>query len=348
MRRGSWLLAGAISLAACGPILGIRNTAGPRPFEHHAHVEKGINCRECHAGIASAGDTGPLHLPQTADCMRCHTKPHDTRACDGCHGLSWAREGAALARENLRFEHATHVSRVRGDCVRCHEGVTRDADRVRPPMALCLSCHQHRDQFATRNCEMCHVDLRGEHVLPESHVAHEGDFLREHGVRAAAARDLCATCHSERFCGGCHGATVAVLPERLHFDDPLRPGVHRAGFLSRHPNEARTQPGLCTTCHATSTCESCHERRGVRAVPGTRSPHPPGWSGLRGQRNDHGRAAWRDPAECASCHSGAGEALCVGCHSVGGPGGNPHRPGWQSTLRPTIDAPCRACHGAGR
>src|SRR4030095_15671649 len=109
------------------------------------------------------------------------------------------------------------------------EGVARDAESLRPTMAGCLSCHEHREEFDARDCDACHVDLETEGTLPESHLVHDGDFVREHGVRAAAARDLCETCHAESLCAGCHGVTTPALPERLAFDDPLAPGLHRAG-----------------------------------------------------------------------------------------------------------------------
>jgi hypothetical protein len=175
---------------------------------------------------------------------------------------------------------------------------------------------------------------------------HDGDWLREHGPNAASAADLCATCHAETFCAGCHGATTPALPERIAFDDPLRAGVHRAGFRSRHAEEARAQPGLCNTCHRPESCTSCHADRGVLAGAGGGSPHPPGWLGSPGQRNDHGPAAWRNAAECASCHAGPGEMSCVGCHRVGGVGGDPHPPGWSSS-RDQAELPCRLCHVAG-
>jgi hypothetical protein len=212
-------------------------------------------------------------------------------------------------------------------------------------MAVCLGCHQHSDQFSARQCDQCHVDLIGERLLPTSHLVHEGDWLREHGTRAASAMALCSTCHTNKQCAGCHGVgTVPALPSILHFDDTLALGMHRAGFRSRHSLEARAQPGLCTTCHDTKSCDTCHADRHVSVAGGGQSPHPPGWLGLRGEPNDHGRAAWRDPAVCASCHSGQGEQMCVGCHRVGGVGGNPHRPGWTSEKRPNVDQPCRLCH----
>jgi len=42
---------------------------------------------------------------------------------------------------------------------------------------------------------------------------------------------------------------------------------------------------------------------------------------------------------CAGCHGGAGEQLCVGCHKVGGPGGNPHGAGFASHKDKRRDVP---------
>jgi len=346
VKKLSLLLALAMLLVACAQILGIRPPE-KKPFPHHEHTAKaGITCLRCHAGILGATDTGPLHLPTTATCVGCHQKPHDTRECNGCHGLSYVREEAQMDLDHLKFKHSTHSKRLKDNCAYCHRGVETNSDHVRPTMALCLSCHEHQEDFtAARTCDRCHKNLRGEEVRPESHVAHDGDWLREHGNRAYSAPDLCSTCHADKFCGGCHGRTVPILPEKLAFDDPMRAGVHRAGFVSRHSLEARTQPGLCSTCHSTGQfCEGCHQKNGVDVSSGGRSPHPNGWVGLRGESNDHGPAAWADPSVCAACHTGAGESLCIGCHRVGATGGSPHRPGWTSKMRPTIDQPCRSCH----
>jgi predicted CXXCH cytochrome family protein len=334
----------ALGLAACAGVLGIKPRNAERPFEHRAHTTRGINCLECHAGASRAEDTGPLHLPTTETCTSCHEKPHDPRPCAGCHGQAHTRHEAELAKKHLRFSHARHVPTLGGQCVPCHAAAgDAEAESLRPPMAQCFSCHAHRDQWAVRDCQGCHVDLPSELVRPSSHVIHEGDFVREHGVRAASSRDLCATCHSEPFCAKCHGVTVPTLPWRLAFDSPRLTGLHRAGFRTRHAEEARANPGLCTTCHAQDRfCQSCHEERRVGALGGARSPHPPGWVRARG--GEHGRAARMDPLACASCHGGAGEALCVGCHRVGGPGGNPHGRGFASALDPMRDAPCRMCH----
>ena len=195
----SLLMPIALTLGACAGVLGLNRASSGRPFEHRAHAEHGVNCVACHKGVATAGDDGPLHLPSANDCRACHAKPHDDRECSDCHGESHVRGGAELAKQHLRFAHGAHMAEVHGDCVRCHVGAG-DARPVtlRPTMATCFGCHAHEDAWHARDCDSCHVDLHEERTLPASHVVHDGDWLREHGVRAAAARDLCATCHTER------------------------------------------------------------------------------------------------------------------------------------------------------
>jgi len=332
----------AVALAACAGVLGLRARSEGRPFAHRAHVAAGVSCLRCHPGVERAGDTGPLHLPGAADCASCHREPHDRRPCLGCHATPWTAGSAAEARTHLTFSHARHLPALQGNCVRCHADVARGDGPLRPRMATCLGCHAHRDQLRPAACDVCHADLPAERALPSSHVVHDGDWLREHGVRAAADAELCAACHSERSCAACHGATTPRLPARRAFDDPTAASVHRAGFRSRHADEARAQPGTCAACHDDTSCADCHQREGV-AGAGARSPHPPGWLGLDRGGNEHGRAARRDPASCAACHGGAGEALCIGCHRVGGVGGNPHPPGW-SDDRSRSQLPCRSCH----
>jgi len=337
------LLFVAVFVAACAGILGIKKRDNTRPFEHRRHSLAGVSCVDCHEGIQTAGEDGPLHLPTTATCVKCHSKPHDTRDCGSCHGTTHARDGAALARKHLKFEHKGHLANVKGQCVPCHANAGGpDSETLRPAMAQCFTCHQHKDKWRVRDCDSCHHDLPSEHIRPASHVLHEGDFIREHGVRAAASRDLCATCHSQSSCDVCHGKTTAILPWRLEVQSPTLARLHPANFMARHPEESRAQPGLCSTCHSESACLGCHADRNVSAKAGVKSPHPPGW--VRAVGGEHGRAARLDPMGCASCHGGAGEMLCVGCHRVGGSGGTPHGPGFSSTKDKLRDEPCRLCH----
>jgi len=344
MKRRSLVMLLTVFLAACAGLLGIRPQRLDRPFEHRAHVLKGISCVQCHTTARGAGDKGLVEFPTTATCVACHKKPHDSRACNTCHGEARLRTEATMAREHLRFSHERHTTRVGGQCVPCHAAVGKaDATTLRPPMAQCFSCHAHRDQWSSRQCDACHIDLPAENIKPSSHVIHDGDFMREHGVAAGSAKDLCSTCHTEHYCVSCHGVTVAALPWKFAIEKPGLSGLHRAGFRLRHAEEARANTNLCATCHEpTSFCAECHAQNHVGAALGSKSPHPPGWVRARG--GEHGKAARLDPFSCASCHGGAGEALCVGCHKVGAPGGNPHGPGFSSRQDKFRDLPCRQCH----
>jgi hypothetical protein len=330
-----------VALAACAGILGLTRTSSTA-FPHRAHVIAGVPCTRCHANMTTGT---ALHLPDDGTCTTCHVKPHDTHPCLGCHVAPTALAELAEAREHLVFDHKTHVAISRGDCVRCHVGIEEGDDHLRPPMATCFKCHAHDAARDARKCDACHRGLEDTTLLPQSHLAHDGDWLRDHGTNAASSGDLCQSCHGERFCAECHGQTVAVLPATAHFADPFTPSVHRAGFTARHALEARAAPGACTTCHSPDRCASCHRSRGV-AGDGRRSPHPPNWVGIGAAGNEHGREARRDPASCASCHDGAGQALCISCHKVGGIGGNPHPAGWSSRL-PLSAMPCRLCHPIG-
>ena len=338
MKRVAWLLC----LAACAGVLGYTH-AGPKAFPHRAHVTAGVACTLCHVAMATGGTA--LHLPTDATCIGCHKQPHDSHPCLACHAAPDAVAELVEARDHLRFDHATHAAPSHDDCVRCHVGIAEGDGHMRPPMATCFKCHSHDAENNARKCDACHRGLEDTKLLPQSHLAHDGDWMREHGTRAASSGDLCQVCHREQFCAECHGKTVAALPSTLHFADPFTPSVHRAGFTARHALEARAEPGACSTCHSPDRCASCHVARGV-AGGGRRSPHPPGWVGIGASDNEHGREARRDPSACASCHDGAGQQLCVGCHKVGAIGGNPHPAGWSSRL-PLAALPCRLCHVIG-
>ena len=330
-------------LVACAGVLGL-SRAGSRSFPHRKHVVAGVSCTRCHVGVDSVSTA--LHLPSDDSCLTCHSKPHDTRPCLGCHVGPTALAELAEARDHLIFEHGPHLAgSSNGNCMRCHTGVADGDDHMRPAMATCFKCHDEAATRDARKCDACHKDLADTGTLPATHLAHDGDWMREHGTRAASSGDICESCHKASFCAGCHGKTVPALPSARRFADPFAASVHRAGFVARHSLEARSEPGACATCHTPDRCITCHTARGI-ADNAHANPHPPGWVGLTAAENQHGREARRDPVACASCHGGAGEALCVQCHKVGGVGGNPHPAGW-SSRQPMTAMPCRMCHTAG-
>jgi predicted CXXCH cytochrome family protein len=324
-------------------VLGYRSTTGRRPFEHRAHVVEGVSCTRCHGSTAEAGDDSPVSMPETALCLACHEQPHDPNRCRDCHGAEETDRRAEEARRYLAFAHRSHVRELDGGCVPCHAGA---GGRLTPSMAACLGCHEHSKDFELAACDRCHANLETEDVTPSTHVVHRVGFAEGHAAQARAQGDLCRACHAEVECASCHAIDVPALEGRLELVRPKLDGIHRAGFGARHALEARADPGLCATCHDPETCRRCHERSDIATGSSFRSPHPPGWVGLTS--NLHGRAAQTDPLACATCHGGAGEALCVSCHAVGGIGGSPHPAGFESRKGASADLPCRLCHVGSR
>ena len=271
-----WLMP-LLCVAACATLLGLHDQPA-RAFPHRAHVLKGINCASCHKQVAQSHAGSDLDLPGTASCLGCHAQPHDTRPCGSCHGRQSDREGAAQAKLHLAFSHVEHKAITAGRCTRCHDAVLSADGPLRPQMAACLGCHEHQREWAARSCSPCHVRMQTEGTRPQSHVIHGADFMRRHGSEAAAARDLCTSCHTQSDCLACHGTHVPALPSNWHFEQVDRPDMHARGFLARHSLEARQDPALCTTCHGdASFCQSCHRERGLLQVSAQRgSPHPPG------------------------------------------------------------------------
>ena len=268
----SLLMVLSVALAACASVLGLRREPPSHPFEHRAHVLKGINCVECHAGVSSAGETGRCTFPPTPICRRCHQKPHDERSVHAVprRDRTCGRRRSSRARSFASSTRATWSPSRATACAATPRSTEARPEAVLPKMATCFGCHEHRDQWTLRDCDGCHVDLPAEGTPPDDHLVHDGDFIREHGVRAASARDLCASCHTERQCASCHGeGTVPALPvEAGPRDDVSLSGLHRAGFAARHADEARADPGLCTTCHTESSCIDCHTRENVAGDDG--------------------------------------------------------------------------------
>ena len=326
------LLIALLFVAACASVLGFKSATSA--FPHRKHVLAGVPCTKCHVDIQKDDGTA-LHIPEQESCKSCHKE--DYRIPEA------AVAELAQARDHLLFDHGKHLPRAKQNCMRCHVGVAEGDEHMRPPMASCFKCHD-KDQDA-RRCDACHKNLETSGELPQSHLAHTGDWMHDHGTRAASSSQACASCHAERFCASCHGVTVAALPATQRFTDPFTPSVHRAGFASRHALEAKSDPAACQTCHQSDRCAACHLAKGV-AGGDRANPHPPGWVGLTAGESEHGREARRDPAACAACHGGAGEMLCVSCHKVGGVGGNIHPPGWSSNV-PLGSMPCRLCHPLG-
>ncbi len=302
----------AMLAAACAQILGIRPPER-KPFPHHEHTAKaGIGCLQCHSGILTAKPTDPLHLPTTATCVGCHKQPHDPRECSGCHGLDSVREEAQMDRDHLKFSHATHSQRLHDDCAYCHRGVETNSEHIRPTMALCLSCHEHQDDFvAARACDRCHKDLPAEEVRPASHMACTMATGSVSTATAPTPRATFARPATRR--SSARAATASPSPLCRRSSPSTRPPA--PAFIARASSRAtRSKRGRSRGCVRPAIARTSSARAVMRRT---------------GSMWPRGRAARIRP----------GGSACAGKRTTTGPRRGKTRPSAPRAIR----APARAC-----
>lgn len=358
-------------------------------FNHKKHVKKlHLACTSCHARAKTSHSSRDSLLPSPTLCDGCHHTDHSNLdavqtkgaaligQCGYCHvgyrkGDGNRVERQLIPRPHLRFDHAVHAARNIG-CQQCHGAVqnlelaTRDQ---MPRMRGCFHCHQMPPPAqgkARGSCTTCH--LRGSGGLLKTHfptgvlsppswlhnAGHGPGWLQRHRSVAANDSQLCATCHSERYCTDCHDGRVR--PRQVHPND----------WLDLHAVAARQNNPRCTSCHREqSFCLGCHQRAGVTMsgpyanFAGRGRFHPPKaiWTDPPRGPGHHSWAAERNLNACVSCHT---ERDCATCHATAamggrgaGPGGglgqgvDPHPPGFLGRCRLALQRnarPCLVCH----
>ena len=341
-----------------------------------------MGCKSCHPKASTSQSAADNLLPKpSAACDECHEVEHRENnvrprpvvenpklpRCQGCHrGWQAGRAGrvapVVIPEPNLKFSHQKHAARNIG-CGHCHGSVGRFELATRqqlPRMAGCFVCHGMKGKArgdAGGDCRLCHLTepsgrLRttfstGRLQPPRwlHGAAHTPDWLVRHKPVAAANSKLCARCHRNKECIGCHDGKTKVA--RVHPNDWLR----------LHAISARFDNPRCTNCHQLQTfCGDCHRRVGVARDSASvnrknsRRFHPAAsvWTTApRGPRH-HAWEAMRNLNACVGCHT---ERDCVTCHATrglrGGQGVNPHPLNFAAKCGAAFRAnprPCLVCH----
>jgi Cytochrome c7 and related cytochrome c len=332
------------ALAACSlrPAPPREQARAPTTFPHEKHG--GFECTDCHTSTIKSTALGDAKLPGTAKCEECHERK---TAADKARYTPPTRPARQY---ELRFDHAAHLKRVpKADCGACHKELPGPGEpwKATPPMATCTACHNHAVDFAEARCTPCHVSLKRFPLLPVTELAHQGNWLKEHGKLASGSAESCAACHEQTHCAQCHTPATGPMRPEIRFPEKVESDfIHRADFLSRHQIEAQANPASCRKCHGSYFCDSCHTEQGLTSrapVVDLRNPHAePDWL-TKGSGNFHGDAARANIVSCAGCHDQGATANCVLCHRSGGAAGvNIHPPGFKRTDK--TKPMCRACH----
>jgi len=296
----------------------VRVATGPR-MDHAAHMEKGLECADCHAKDAKEGERFEPKRLTYAVCAECHDDedeklPEEKKVKNVFFTAAgeprWSKAIQSYDAEIL-FRHGPHATDS-ASCAPCH-GQMKGTERftgLRFDMGACMSCHQQKG--ASNACQTCHKDVRTD-VAPANH---RQLWKEVHGQLARSDRDRaeqhCDLCHDDRqFCDRCHR-------------DEMPRSHNNLWRVKTHGVMAAMDRKSCATCHTTDYCVRCHEDT------------PP---------MSH-RGRWTSPpsVHCGECHFPiAREESCRVCHQ--------EEPQHESaTDQPAWHTPgmnCRLCHLPG-
>jgi len=232
---------------------------------------------------------------------------------------------ALQADEPLAFNHKVHVEGEGLECADCHSRWEDAEDPGLPLPAQCALCHSDLDaeKPADRQVASLFTDgrFRATHAgkLPDevlySHqqhatrglecvtchaqVAQDDGHLAQHKAELITSMDECLACHAtgngphESDCAACHSQIRADVPPPSHAANWKR---YHGTLVRAHADERAER---CSTCHAQSSCESCHQLE----LP---QNHDNYW-----RRRGHGLTASMDRQSCMTCHD---TDSCQRCH----------------------------------
>ena len=338
----------------------------PTRFPHARHATQG--CETCHLGDGRPRGVGQQTGAPAGDAHA---------ACDGgqCHRADFLRPPGALCRSchtevtvggtgvnaplqpfprlsgwrslPSEFSHAQHLDAPRLEaavgfhlaCADCH-AATETGAPAHPDHAVCARCHSEEVALTgaptMTACAACHLPAgarprgRTRLIKDDLHFSHGN-----HRVDRAGTAIACASCHRD---------TASADEYQDHRPPAVASCVPCHDDAQRVPSELRMRE--CQTCHSAKR-GSLLALAPRNHLPGTERPNDHTLS----FRTDHGDAAFRDAARCATCHtamSGSPRDACDECHRVTAP--VDHRLAWREldhgTEAATSPDRCALCHNA--
>jgi hypothetical protein len=264
-------------------------------FNHEAHAQRGIGCRDCHGDLLAEGVglATRAQLPLMPRCLECHDGQQAPAGCTTCH----ISERDGRVRTDFPEGRLVPSGTLRGDA---HDARfrTEHARVAQNDEGYCASCH------VRSFCLDCHDGV----VKPMDF--HVGDYVNTHAVDARRGAIDCGACHRlQTFCTGCHArGGVAADPRTTVFERPTAEnpapsgrfhppgwvaGTSGGGILraaADHSFQAQRNVAACASCHREDFCKACH---------GAVNPHPAGFGASARCR----ALADRSGRMCLRCHT---------------------------------------------
>jgi nitrate/TMAO reductase-like tetraheme cytochrome c subunit len=255
--------------------------SGDLIIPHDKHKTEGIECIQCHSGVAhgkiadrkmtyqvdydrwddkvghAAMKDQKFIKPDMDTCMECHKARKVTLECSACHKTGMVPESHKDQAFKLQ-NHGVQAAKDLKKCNDCHKDMsTEEIKGFEEIPAAAKFLHNVKDtkpkvaqnDYAKQNtfCKDCHS------IRPASHSSH---FLRDHGDLASKNKQKCLACHNYEQSDGIETKMVSCAS--------CHPSMHQnnKSWRKKHPvpvapDQKVTQ--FCYTCHSEPTCSSCHK-----------------------------------------------------------------------------------------
>lgn len=236
------------------------------------HGEGGVNsafCKSCHK----------LDMPHDANFKKFHSN-QDRAICANCHGFkevcsschhigagpqtAWMKAHGGSVNTNSS-ETCLGKCHKQETCVNCHQG-----QKVIPPShvdtAKFVKGGGHVELFKAdaKNCTFCHAGdpaalqnsdfCKSCHKLDMPHAKGTSAQKFEHKdafAKGEYKKEVCANCHSQRFCDTCHHKESTAETEWMYYHPTI---VHKSGADG------------CFQCHKEIECSQCHVNLSKRGL----------------------------------------------------------------------------------
>jgi len=247
-----------------------------------AHARAGIQCVDCHGGVAGALEVAAAH---GADLRRPESPRAGVELCGGCHADAERMRAFGVRTDQLLlYRSSPHGMRLAeaddpnvATCITCHgaHGVLPASDPRSPANPrrqpdTCGACHANEELMAAYELSSDPPRLYRESV--------HGQALLGRGSRASPA---CTTCHGAHgaapprvedvgvVCGSCHTQALTHFEQSAHLA-PARDGRLQE-CVSCHGSHAVARPsvGMLVGSEA-GHCGSCHAESPESAAVGAR------------------------------------------------------------------------------
>jgi hypothetical protein len=232
----------------------------PKPnlrFNHKAHIDRNIQCGQCHGSIEQLELATRDQLPRMKGCFGCHNMSGAAQGqakstCNTCHLAEMdGRMKTMFATGELKPPRWLMNAQHTPDWIERHKRVAADNT------ALCASCHTER------YCTDCHDGK----VRPRN--VHPNDWISMHPIAARQDNPRCTSCHHEQsFCLTCHqrvGVTMSgpnASGNKFHPADWVGQIYGGTRGPGHHAWEAQRNLNACVSCHTERDCAICHASTG--------------------------------------------------------------------------------------